>query len=683
MPIKARDLTLSTEQLREKYTRRELEETLDLISKYGGVKNYARYYGTPGSGTAPTKDPATMDVFSSEFLGGLVSNIPHSAENVAKGMYEMITSPIDTFESIRDAGPKALLQGIKDRYGSVDAWKRTAHNDPVGLGLELAPMVGIAGRIGSVGARAAGAISAQTAGNINKAMNFVSNPSALLLHTAQANAKLLSKFIGGAGLIMLEFTTGMPIQSLRSMYEVGRLTEKQRRVAGLNFYRNIFGDFEIGDVTNRKDAAKLANGEFPDITTEQILERTPKILDELDQQTPFKLYKEAQRDLGGFQDEARIFGHILQVTDKFQRQIILNQKDIIATVKQDFVRSTIGVDGTPTNIIDSSIGASIKNQVGKYLDDMGLKVEGDWRQAQAPRPDHPVDFTTKLGFSVEGTEGFAQFKAYLNTLMNADLTDPDTFVRFLIGDPDMPEILSINKLKEQFNNAGAPLPQLADNIYNIFRTNVAKIYKGMNDDVLPNVQQRAASLERLLDTQRKMTEITNELASEFKAYRTGMTSKSDALNSWMSAIENDSIKKGFIDDVEHYTGQSLTAPIAGLIARRITPKSLVARGSVVSATQGFARGGLVGGAALGAINPLMLGWLPFTSPKFVGFMLSRLGLRQRFVDYGTALSRAMHQHPIGKTLADNGGYIFSMYTALDHIQRYNTYIESKEQSWEQ
>ena len=682
MPIQPRDLMLSTDQLREKYTRREFEETLDLISKYGGVKNYARYYGAPGSGVAPAKDPATMDVFSSEYLGGLVSNIPHSAENVAKGMYEMITSPIDTAEDIYNAGPKALLQGIKDRYGSVDAWKRTAHNDPVGLGLELAPAVGIAGRLGSTGLRAAGAISAQTAGNINKAMNFVSNPSALLLYTAREGAKRLSKVTGGAGLIMLEFTTGMPIQSLRSMYEVGRLNEKQRRIAGLNFYKNIFGDFEVGDITNRKHADRLARGEFPDMTTEQVLERVPKILDELDQQTPFKLYRDAQKDLGGFQDEAHIFGHILQVTNKFQESIIANQRSIMATVKQDFVQSTIDIDGKPTYIIDSAIGANIKNQVKQHLDNMGLKVEGDWMQAQAPRPEYPVDFTTKLGFSVEGTEGFRDFKTYINTLMNSDLTDPDTFVRFLIGDPEYPGILSINKLLEQFNNAGAPLPQLADNIYNIFRTSVAKIYGDMGDDILPNVKQRAASIERLLDTQQKMTEITNELASEFKSYRTGMTSKSDALNSWMSAIENDSIKKGFIDDVEHYTGQSLTAPIAGLIARRITPKSLVARGSAVSATQSAVRGAaVVGGhaAIAGGFNPLMLGWLPFTSPRFVGFMLSRLGLRQRFVDYGTALSRAMHQHPIGKTLAATDGYIFSMYTALDHIQRYNTYAEKKEQ----
>ena len=142
------------------------------------------------------------------------------------------------------------------------------------------------------------------------------------------------------------------------------------------------------------------------------------------------------------------------------------------------------------------------------------------------------------------------------------------------------------------------------------------------------------------------------------------------------------IKKGFIDEVEHYTGQSLSAPIAGLIARRVTPKSLVARGGAVSAGQSLARGiavgGTIGGAAAGGISPLMLAWLPLASPRVTGTMLATLGLRQRFVDYGTALSRAIHQHPVGKSLSEVNGFIFSMYTALDHIHRYNAQSQKEQ-----
>ena len=54
-----------------------------------------------------------------------------------------------------------------------------------------------------------------------------------------------------------------------------------------------------------------------------------------------------------------------------------------------------------------------------------------------------------------------------------------------------------------------------------------------------------------------------------------------------------------------------------------------------------------------------------------------IGMKQRFVDYAKAVSRHMHQHPVGKSLAQVDGFIFSMYTALDHIQRYNQ--QQKEQ----
>ena len=515
---------------------------------------------------------------------------------------------------------------------------------------------------------------------MNKAANYVANPSQMLVWTGVNGAKALSKTIGGAGLIMLEFATGMPVQSLRAMYDTGRLTERQRRIAGTNFYRNIFGDFEIGDTVSNADDLKLRNGEFPDITTETVLERTPQILDELDQQTPYKLFRRAQKDIGGFQDEARIFGHILQVQDKFQKRIVDNQKNIIDSIRRDFVQLTSKSDVEPTlePKIRPEVGNRIKEVLRQRMHDIGMTTEGT---TVAGSPDIPINFTTQLGFSVEGTVGFGSFKNYVNSLLNADLTDPDTFLRFLIGDPDMPGRPSINALKSRFANAGAPLPQITDDIYNVFRESLNKIYNDLGQ-VMPNAQERGAKLNNLLDSQKKLTEIRTELSKSFKAYRTGDMDKSGAIQTWMSAIEDNTIKKGFIDEVEHYTGQSLSAPIAGLIARRVTPKSLVARGGAVSAGQSLARGiavgGTIGGAATGGISPLMLAWLPLASPRVTGTMLATLGLRQRFVDYGTALSRAIHQHPVGKNLAEVDGFIFSMYTALDHIHRYNAQSQKEQ-----
>lgn len=189
-------------------------------------------------------------------------------------------------------------------------------------------------------------------------------------------------------------------------------------------------------------------------------------------------------------------------------------------------------------------------------------------------------------------------------------------------------------------------------------------------DASDAVVKRRAGLNKILDTQEELSNINSRLRNDFAAYRVGDKSKDAAIGSYVSALENDVLKKGFIDEVEALTGDALSAPIAGLIARRVPPKSLVARGSAVSAAQGIFAGAAV-------INPAMLLFIPFTSPKVVGRILATVGLKQRFGDYLTAVSRAMHQHPIGKTLGDKPNFIFSMYTALDHIQRYNQ--QQKEQ----
>ena len=222
--------------------------------------------------------------------------------------------------------------------------------------------------------------------------------------------------------------------------------------------------------------------------------------------------------------------------------------------------------------------------------------------------------------------------------------------------------MSLGTMVDTFENAASPIQRLSRKTETILREMYTDLYN------VAGKSDKAAKLTQYLDGHKKLNSVVDELMLTFKAYRTGKGSKSDALDTWMSALENDSLRKGFIDDIENYTGHSLSAPIAGLIARRVTPKSLVARGSAVSAAQ---RAIPAVGAAAYTGSPLFLAWLPFTSPKFVGNVLMNLGMKQRFVDYMKAVSRHMHQHPVGKSLAEVDGTIFSMYTALDHIQRYN------------
>jgi hypothetical protein len=222
--------------------------------------------------------------------------------------------------------------------------------------------------------------------------------------------------------------------------------------------------------------------------------------------------------------------------------------------------------------------------------------------------------------------------------------------------------MNLGSMVDTFENAASPIQSLAQGTSQIIRELYTDLYKAVGKS------DKAVKLNKFIDGQLKLNKVVDELMLTFKSYRVGKGSKSEALDTWQSALENSSIRKGFIDDIENYTGHSLSAPIAGLIARRITPKSLVARGSAVSAAQ---RAIPAVGVTAYTGNPLFIAWLPFTSPKFVGNLLVNFGMKQRFVDYMKAVSRHMHQHPVGKSLAEVDGFIFSMYTALDHIQRYN------------
>ena len=128
------------------------------------VKAPAMASGMPG----PRKNYAL-----SEVPGQAISNIPASAKRFAGGLYEAITSPIQTAKGVLDIGAGALQKAlpesavnfinqfegnpaaaaraveaanaagglIKDRYGSYEGIKRTLAEDPVGAAADLSTLL--------------------------------------------------------------------------------------------------------------------------------------------------------------------------------------------------------------------------------------------------------------------------------------------------------------------------------------------------------------------------------------------------------------------------------------------------------------------------------------------------------------------------------------------------------------
>lgn len=97
-----------------------------------------------------------------EVVYGAITNLPSSAANIAKGLYEAVTSPVQTVKGVLDIGAGALqnllpdkivefvgedkasketasrvAQFYSDRYGSIEGAKRALATDPAGVMADL------------------------------------------------------------------------------------------------------------------------------------------------------------------------------------------------------------------------------------------------------------------------------------------------------------------------------------------------------------------------------------------------------------------------------------------------------------------------------------------------------------------------------------------------------------------
>ena len=192
-----------------------------------------------------------------------IQNIPRSAAQFGKGLYEAVTSPVKTAGSLLDiaaggidaALPEPVLNFMNNiyanpaatqraanaakqfggvyaqRYGSVDALKRTIAEDPVGAVADLSTIfsggAGLARGTAAATARAAPSVSAAAteAANIMTRNAARTNPVNVLAKPARGAAKILrtappavQRFFDPKGAAYLEATEGRAgdiVQQLR------------------------------------------------------------------------------------------------------------------------------------------------------------------------------------------------------------------------------------------------------------------------------------------------------------------------------------------------------------------------------------------------------------------------------------------------------------------------------------
>lgn len=165
------------------------------------VKTPSVSSGVPG----PRKNYAL-----SEVPGEAISNVPASAKRFATGLYEAVTSPIQTAKGVLDIGAGALQKVLpegavnfinqfegnpaaatraveaanavggmfKDRYGSYEGIKRTLAEDPVGAVADLSTLL--------TGGSMAIARDAPAVSKILQTASVATNPLSLVTKPAQA-----------------------------------------------------------------------------------------------------------------------------------------------------------------------------------------------------------------------------------------------------------------------------------------------------------------------------------------------------------------------------------------------------------------------------------------------------------------------------------------------------------------
>lgn len=205
----------------------------------------------------------------------LPGNIPGSAKNFAGGIYEAVTSPLQTLKglgdvaagSLRNAMPapirsaidsidpnpaagqaasgmaSAVGQHYKDRYGSLEGARNALIADPVGVAGDVSTVFGAGGGLAS----AAGA--SKTANALAQASKFTNPLSAV--------APVVSGTIKATGAVakpVLGLATGTSAETVAQAFKAGKGGTK-------DFMQNLRGDVPMTDVLDRMKAGVQKMGQ--------------------------------------------------------------------------------------------------------------------------------------------------------------------------------------------------------------------------------------------------------------------------------------------------------------------------------------------------------------------------------------------------------------------------------------
>lgn len=177
-----------------------------------------------------------------------LQNIPASGEKMAMGLYEAVTSPIETGDQILNLGGGALQLGLEalgipvpqdeigtqnkelarkvgeffvNRYGSLEAAEKTLIEDPVGAAADAASVLMAGGGLTRMAGSATGLPAVQKAGEITSKVGRNIDPITGAVRVPVKGAQLAGRGVGEAAAGIIGMQTGTGALPLKEAYASG------------------------------------------------------------------------------------------------------------------------------------------------------------------------------------------------------------------------------------------------------------------------------------------------------------------------------------------------------------------------------------------------------------------------------------------------------------------------------
>jgi len=214
-----------------------------------------------------------------ETLGSALINLPRSTMDELGGIWDAVTSPIQTAKSIGSLGgallskmgvadfdessADALGQYYANKYGSIEGFKKELANNPASILADVATVLtagagtvtklGLPAKIAKLGRRAD--VAQQFVGAVARNVDPITAMTNIVTKAVPAAIKVTGKGAGKVTSTALGMTTGAGGESIRRAADVGfeRGRAGERTAREVNFVEQMRGGGDIDDIVSQAE----------------------------------------------------------------------------------------------------------------------------------------------------------------------------------------------------------------------------------------------------------------------------------------------------------------------------------------------------------------------------------------------------------------------------------------------